>query len=134
MTICNAKAEKPVQGRADTEVHQVFHQNIAGVLGPGKAGLAHRKARLHEENQGSAQQDPNGVRGRVRHFSHFRFRRISNKKGAGCVQHTLAPCWNVGILIQVSFLVKGINNQRTMNLLIMTAAPCHWRILRRWLS
>ncbi len=41
---------------ADAEVHQVFHQDIAGVFGPGEAGLAHGEARLHEKDQHCAQQ------------------------------------------------------------------------------
>ena len=47
----DAKAEQPVQRRADAKIHQVFHQDVAGVFGPGKACLAHGKARLHEETR-----------------------------------------------------------------------------------
>ena len=42
-------------------LEEVFHQDIAGVLGPGEARLAHGEARLHQEDQGRSQQDPNGV-------------------------------------------------------------------------
>ena len=55
------EAQNPVGGGADAEVHQILHQNIAGVLGPGEARLAHGEAGLHEEDQGRAQQDPNRV-------------------------------------------------------------------------
>ena len=57
----DAEADKPETGDADAEVHQVFHQDIAGVFGPGEAGLAHGEARLHEKDQRCAQQHPNGV-------------------------------------------------------------------------
>ena len=39
---------------ADAEVHQVFHQNVAGVLGPGKSCLTHGKAGLHKKDQRGA--------------------------------------------------------------------------------
>ena len=56
-----AEADKPEARGADAEVHQVFHQDIAGVFGPGEAGLAHGEARLHEKDQRCVQQHPNGV-------------------------------------------------------------------------
>ena len=114
----DAKADQPIQRCADAEIHQVFHQDIAGVLGSCEACLAHGKARLHEENQGRAQQDPDGVCRRIRHTAHFRFCRISNKKGAGCIKHTLAPCWNDGILVRVDRFVNKQNNLKTIK--------CRW--------
>ena len=38
----------------DTEVHQVFHDDISGVFGAGEAGFAHGKPRLHPEYQSRA--------------------------------------------------------------------------------
>ena len=55
------EAQKPVGGRSDGEVHQVLHQDVAGVFGPGEAGLTHGKARLHRKDECRTQQDPNGV-------------------------------------------------------------------------
>ena len=55
----------------------------------------------------SSQQNPNGVCGRIRHTAHFRFCSISNKKDAGCIKHTLAPCWNDGFLCRREPFVKG---------------------------
>ena len=46
-----AEAQQPVDRRADAEVHQVLHENVARVLGPGEAGLAHGEARLHQKDQ-----------------------------------------------------------------------------------
>ena len=57
----NAETNKPETGRTDAEVHQVFHQNIAGVLGSGKSGLTHGKTCLHKEHQGGTEQHPNRV-------------------------------------------------------------------------
>ena len=57
----DAEADKPEAGGADAEVHQVLHQDVAGVFGPGEACFAHGEARLHEKDQRRAQQDPNGV-------------------------------------------------------------------------
>ena len=56
-----AEAQNPVGGGTDAEVHQVFHQDVAGVLGTGEARLAHGETGLHKEDQGRAQQDPYGV-------------------------------------------------------------------------
>jgi len=57
----NAEADEPEAGGADAEVHQVLHQDVAGVFGPGEACFAHGEACLHEKDQRRAQQDPNGV-------------------------------------------------------------------------
>ena len=35
-----AEADEPVTGRADAEIHHVFHQDVAGILCPGEAGFA----------------------------------------------------------------------------------------------
>ena len=43
---------------ADTKIHQVFHDDVAGVLGPGEARLHHGKAGLHPEHERSAYQKP----------------------------------------------------------------------------
>ena len=44
----------------DTKVHQVFHQDITGVLGSGKPCLHHGKACLHPEYQCGSYQEPDG--------------------------------------------------------------------------
>ena len=56
-----AEAQQPEDGRADAEVHQVLHQNIARVFCPGKSRLTHGKAGLHEKDQRGAQQHPDRV-------------------------------------------------------------------------
>ena len=40
----DAKAHQPVQRRADAEVHQVLHQDVARVLRPREARFARREA------------------------------------------------------------------------------------------
>ena len=45
----------------DAEIHQIFHQNIAGVLRPREAGLHHGKPGLHPEDQRRTDQKPNPV-------------------------------------------------------------------------
>ena len=67
----NPETEQPVQRGSDAEVHQVLHQDIACILGPGKAGFTHGKSGLHEEDQRCAEQHPDSVRGRERHFPHI---------------------------------------------------------------
>ena len=54
----NAEANQPVDGGSDTEVHQVFHNNVSGVFCPGHTCFAESKASLHEENHGSAKKCP----------------------------------------------------------------------------
>ena len=56
-----AETENPVNRGAESKVHQVFHNNIAGVFRPGKAGLHHSETRLHEKHQRRSKQRPNGV-------------------------------------------------------------------------
>ena len=65
----DAETHQPVAGRADTEVHHILHQNIAGVLGTSKARLAQSKACLHKEHQERRNQCP----GNVRRVVHNRF-------------------------------------------------------------
>mgnify|MGYP000485069468 CR=1 FL=1 len=43
-----AEADEPVTGRADAEIHHVFHQDVAGVLCPGEASFAQGESGLHE--------------------------------------------------------------------------------------
>ena len=112
----NPETEQPVQRCADAEIHHVLHQDIACILGPGKAGFTHGKSGLHEEDQRCAQQHPDCVRGRVRHDSHFRFRLFpaGTKKRRRVHLHTLAPCWIAEIVYCIQFPVKGENIRRTM--------------------
>ena len=51
-------AQESEHHRADTEVHQVLHDDVAGVLRPGEACLHHRKACLHPEYQCGSDQKP----------------------------------------------------------------------------
>ena len=51
-------AQESEHDRADTKVHQVFHDDVAGVLGAGKARLYHGKACLHPEHQRGSDQEP----------------------------------------------------------------------------
>ena len=39
--------------RTNTEIHEVLHDDVAGVLCAGKSGLHHGKSALHEENENS---------------------------------------------------------------------------------
>ena len=56
-----AEANQPEYRCTDGKVHQVLHQDVAGVLRTGKTGLAHGKACLHEEHQSRTEQNPYGV-------------------------------------------------------------------------
>ena len=47
----DAEAKQPEAGCADAEVHQVFHQNVAGVLCTSESGFAQGETCLHKENQ-----------------------------------------------------------------------------------
>ncbi len=40
--------------------------------------------------------------------------KFPTKKAPGAIKHTLAPCWNEGILRELPLFVKGMNNQKTM--------------------
>ena len=62
-----AESNQPEHRRADAEVHQVFHQDVAGIFGTSEARFTHRKARLHEEDHRGAQQHPYGVYRRIQH-------------------------------------------------------------------
>ena len=54
----DAEAEDPEDRRAEREIHQVLHDDVAGVLRTGEAGLNHRKAGLHEEYQRRCDERP----------------------------------------------------------------------------
>ena len=58
LTHQQAETDQDEYNRADTEVHQVLHDDIAGIFGSGKAGFHHCKASLHPENQCRADQIP----------------------------------------------------------------------------
>ena len=49
-----AIAETNKNNGADAEVHQVLHDDVAGVLCSGKARFNHGKPALHEEHQNCA--------------------------------------------------------------------------------
>ena len=86
----DAVSKQPVQRRPDTEIHQVFHENVAGVFGAGKPGLTHGKPRLHEEHKRSTEQNPDRIGRRIHHTVHIHSQKITTKEARG-VQHTLAP-------------------------------------------
>ena len=54
LTVHDAVAQQTEDHSADAEVHQVLHDNVAGVLGPGKAAFRRGEARLHKEHQNRA--------------------------------------------------------------------------------
>ena len=54
----DTKPNKPEDRSSDTEIHQVFHNDIAGVLCSCKSGLHHGKSGLHKENKSGAKQHP----------------------------------------------------------------------------
>ena len=54
-----AVAEQEEHHRSNAEVHQVFHNNVARVLGAGEAGLHHGEAALHEKHEDRTDQEPN---------------------------------------------------------------------------
>ena len=58
LTHQQAETDQDEYNRADTEVHQVLHDDIAGIFGSGKAGFHHCKASLHPEYQSRADQIP----------------------------------------------------------------------------
>ena len=60
-----AKSHQPENRGTNTEIHQVFHQDITGVFGTGKTGFTHRKACLHEKYHCGAQKHPYGVDRRI---------------------------------------------------------------------
>ncbi len=66
-----AEANQDKDDGADTEIHEVFHQDIAGVFGAGKACFYHGESRLHPEYQGGADQEPDGEKLAVQGVHHF---------------------------------------------------------------
>ena len=50
----DAEAYQPVTGCSNTEIHKVFHQNVAGVFRPGHSRFTESEAGLHEEYHCSA--------------------------------------------------------------------------------
>ena len=68
----DAEAENPEDRRAEREVHQVLHNDVAGILCSGEAGLNHCEARLHEEYQRRRNKRPAYVHRRSKfHDIHF---------------------------------------------------------------
>ena len=60
-----AKTHDPECRCAQRKIHDVFHDDVAGVFSAGQACFTHGKPRLHEKDQCSPQQHPDGVRGRI---------------------------------------------------------------------
>ena len=57
----DGETDEPEHNRADREVHEVLHDDVAGILGAGEARLHHGEASLHEEHQRGGQQYPYGI-------------------------------------------------------------------------
>lgn len=68
-----AEAEEPEENRPQSEIHEVLHDDIAGVFGPRQARFQHGETRLHEEDQGRTEENPNRVDRRIP--ARFRIRR-----------------------------------------------------------
>jgi hypothetical protein len=57
----DTETQNPERYRTYAEIHQIFHDDVAGVLGPGETRLNHRETRLHKKNQYRPQKNPNCV-------------------------------------------------------------------------
>lgn len=55
------KADNPKKDSAQSKIHKVFHDDIAGIFGTGKSCFHHGKTRLHEKYQKSTDQNPNRI-------------------------------------------------------------------------
>ncbi len=55
------EAYEPEKERAEGEVDEVLHQYVSGVLRAGETCLDHCETRLHEEDEHSGEQHPDGV-------------------------------------------------------------------------
>ena len=73
---------------SDAEIHQVLHNDVAGVFRPGKPGLHHGKSRLHPEHQRRTDQKPE--------FNSHSFRLLScrygKRQGHLLWEHKRRPC------------------------------------------
>ena len=77
----DAEAEDPEDRRAEREVHQVLHNDVAGILCSGEAGLNHCEAGLHEEYQRRRNKRPAYVHRRSKfHDIHF-YNPLENRNG-----------------------------------------------------
>ena len=47
----DTETDEPEDRGSDTEIHEVFHDDVAGIFCTGEAGLYHGKTGLHEEDQ-----------------------------------------------------------------------------------
>ena len=57
--------------RADAEIHQVLHDDVAGVLCPGETSLAHCESGLHPEDEGSSDEEPDSEDLAVKYFQNI---------------------------------------------------------------
>ena len=57
-----AIAQEDEDHGTDAEVHEVLHDDVAGVFGPREATLHHGKAALHEEHEDGTDQKPDAER------------------------------------------------------------------------
>jgi hypothetical protein len=58
LAVHNAVAQQHKDYRSDAKIHQVLHDDVARVLGPGETGFHGGKPALHEEHQNRAYQIP----------------------------------------------------------------------------
>ena len=57
----DTETDEPEDRGSDTEIHEVFHDDVAGIFCTGEAGLYHGKTGLHEEDQSGTYKDPDCV-------------------------------------------------------------------------
>ena len=53
-----AEADDPEGQGPEGKVHEILHDDIAGILAPRQAGFEHGETGLHEEDQDGRHEDP----------------------------------------------------------------------------
>lgn len=56
-----AEADDPEGQGPEGKVHEILHDDIAGILAPRQAGFEHGETGLHEEDQDGRHEDPEGI-------------------------------------------------------------------------
>ncbi|CDF05111.1 unknown [Megasphaera elsdenii CAG:570] len=62
-----AKTGQPENQRSQGKIHEILHDDVAGILGPRQTRFEHGKARLHEEDQDCGHENPKCIDCRVTH-------------------------------------------------------------------
>ena len=73
-----SEADDPEYRRTQSEVHHIFHNDIACVFSAGQTRFAHGKTWLHKKYQGGAQQHPDRV---CRRISQGKWVRCKSRRG-----------------------------------------------------